>query len=115
MPPNPRVGGHPPPERIGMVNRTLPHAQLMPFVHDYARDMAANRSPTSMAIMKRQIYEDRTEILAHADEQSFDLMLESFGRPDFEEGREIVHAEAPTAFSAHLTAGRGGRGATLGR
>jgi enoyl-CoA hydratase/carnithine racemase len=85
-------------ERIGLVNRTLPHAELMPFVYDYARDMAANCSPASLAIMKRQIYEDMTESLAHANQKSFDLMLESFGRPDFKEGVDSFMQKRPPRF-----------------
>jgi enoyl-CoA hydratase/carnithine racemase len=85
-------------ERLGVVNRTLPHAELLPFVTDYAQDMAANCSPTSMAIMKRQIYQDMTESLAHANEKSFDLMLESFGRPDLKEGVTSFMQKRPPRF-----------------
>jgi enoyl-CoA hydratase/carnithine racemase len=73
-------------ERIGLVNRTLPDEELMPFVRRYAEDLATNCSPTSMAIMKREIYQHMTESLAHANRESFELMLASFKRPDFKEG-----------------------------
>lgn len=73
-------------ERIGLVNKVLPHDELLPHTLDYAREMATMCSPTSMAIMKRQIYQDLTETLAHANKESFDLMVESFDRPDFKEG-----------------------------
>jgi len=73
-------------ERLGVVNRTLPHDELMPFVRRYAEELAASCSPTSMAIMKREIYQHMTESLAHANRESFELMLESFKRPDFKEG-----------------------------
>jgi enoyl-CoA hydratase/carnithine racemase len=73
-------------ERIGLVNRTLPHDELMPFVYGYAKDLATNCSPASMAVMKRQIYLDMTESLAHTNTEAFRLMLDSFSRPDFKEG-----------------------------
>lgn len=73
-------------ERVGLVNRTLPHEQLLPFVRGYAEEMAANCSPTSLAIMKRQIYEDLTASLGAAQDRALALMVESFRRPDFKEG-----------------------------
>ena len=85
-------------ERLGVVNRVLPHADLLPFVTDYARDMAENCSPISMAIMKRQIYQDMTESLAHANERSVELMLESFGRPDLKEGVDSFMQKRPPRF-----------------
>ncbi len=85
-------------ERIGLVNRTLPHDELMPFVKEYARNLAENCSPTSMAIMKRQIYLDLTERLSHANSEAFGLMLESFSRPDFREGVAAFMEKRPPKF-----------------
>jgi enoyl-CoA hydratase/carnithine racemase len=85
-------------ERLGVVNRVLPHAELLPFVTDYAQDMAANCSPTSMAIMKRQVYQDMGESLARANERSFELMLESFDRPDLKEGVDSFLQKRPARF-----------------
>ena len=50
-------------ERIGLVNRVLPHDELLPHVHEYVRQMADHGSPTSMRIMKRQVYQDLTKTL----------------------------------------------------
>jgi enoyl-CoA hydratase/carnithine racemase len=85
-------------ERIGLVNRVLPHDELMPFVYDYARDMAANASPTSMRIMKRQVYGDLTAELGDAHAQAVRLMLESFDRPDFREGVQSFLEKRPPKF-----------------
>lgn len=73
-------------ERIGLVNRTLPHDQLLPFVQDYVRELATNCSPTSMAVMKRQVYQSLTQSLGDAHAEAVQQMLESFKRPDFREG-----------------------------
>ena len=73
-------------ERIGLVNRVLPHDELLPFVTDYARDLAQNCSPASMAIMKRQVYQHLSSALGPAEKQAVKLMIESFDRPDFKEG-----------------------------
>lgn len=85
-------------ERIGLVNRTLPADELMPFVRDYARQLAANCSPTSIATMKRQIYEDMTETLEHANRRSFQLMLDTFKQPDFAEGVKSFLEKRPPRF-----------------
>jgi len=85
-------------ERMGLVNKVLPHDELMSFVNDYARELAANCSPTSMSIMKRQIYQDMTESLAHANTESFALMMESFSRPDFKEGVSSFMQKRPPGF-----------------
>jgi len=67
---------------LGVVNRlgTLDETVA------YARDLAVNCSPTSMAVMKRQIYAHWDKTLGEAVAETNQLMLESFGRPDFPEG-----------------------------
>ena len=78
-------------ERIGLVNRAVPDEEFMSFVYDYARDMAQNCSPTSLAIMKRQIYQDLTASLEQANDKSFELMIESFGRPEMDASLLTMH------------------------
>ena len=73
-------------ERIGIVNRVLPHHELSKHVEEYIREMAANCSPTSLQIMKRQVYQALEETLAEAHAKAVRLMTESFGREDFAEG-----------------------------
>jgi enoyl-CoA hydratase/carnithine racemase len=68
------------------VNRVVPHDDLAPFVRAWAEDVAAHCSPASMRIMKRQVYQNLTDSLGHAERESIRLMIESFDRPDFKEG-----------------------------
>jgi enoyl-CoA hydratase/carnithine racemase len=72
--------------RVGLVNRVLPHDELLPFVRAWAEELAANCSPTSLAVMKRQVYTSLQRELGPALDESIRLMQESFGRPDFREG-----------------------------
>ncbi len=85
-------------ERIGLVNRTVPHDELLKFVREYSEDLASNASPTSMAIMKRQVYQHLLESLAHANSDAVRLMIESFDRPDFREGVTSFLEKRPPRF-----------------
>jgi enoyl-CoA hydratase/carnithine racemase len=84
--------------RIGLVNRVLPHDELLPAVRAYVEDLAANCSPASMAIMKRQIWQHWTAGLDAAEQEAVGLMLESFGRPDFKEGVVSFLQKRPPRF-----------------
>lgn len=95
-PPRPGAGRLPALDRRRLVNRVVEPERLLDEALAYARDVAANCSPTSMAIMKRQVYaalhQGLDEALAEADR----LMLESFGRDDFREGvLSFVERRAP--------------------
>jgi enoyl-CoA hydratase/carnithine racemase len=85
-------------ERIGLVNRVVPHDELLPFVRAYAEDLAANSSPASMAIMKRQVWQHWTASLDAAEREAVQLMLESFTRPDFREGVTSFLEKRPPRF-----------------
>ncbi len=74
--------------RMGLVNRVYEHDTLLQETRDYVEALAANCSPTSMAIIKRQVYQNLTDSLATAEKDAFELMVESFQRPDFREGVE---------------------------
>ena len=86
-------------ERIGLVNKALPHDELLPFVRSYVRELADNVSPTSMAIMKRQIWERLTAELGPSLDESIRLMTESFRRPDFPEGVNSYLEKRPPRFA----------------
>ena len=71
---------------MGLVNAVHPADELLDRTLDYARELATWSSPTSMAVMKKQVYEHMELGAAPALEESNRLMAESFGRPDFAEG-----------------------------
>ena len=71
---------------MGMVNKVLPAEQLMEFTMAYAADLAMNVSPSSMAVMKRQVYNDYGTDVKTASINALTLMRESFTRSDFKEG-----------------------------
>jgi enoyl-CoA hydratase/carnithine racemase len=73
-------------ERLGLVNRVLAPEELLAQTLAYARDLAVNCSPASMATMKRQVYGDLERGLAESLDAADRLMLASFAAPDFQEG-----------------------------
>lgn len=73
-------------QELGMVNRVVPADQLMDVVMAYAADLAQNVSPSSMSVMKRQVYGDYMKDVDTASKDALVLMGQSFGRPDFKEG-----------------------------
>lgn len=85
-------------ERIGLVNRVVPAADLLAVTRAWAEDVAANCSPASIRIMKRQVYQNLTDSLGHAEKESIRLMLESFDRPDFREGVMSFLEKRPPKF-----------------
>jgi enoyl-CoA hydratase/carnithine racemase len=72
--------------QLGLVNRTYAPENLLDEVLSYARVLAVNCSPASMATMKRQVYADLERPLSDALAQADRLMLASFVAPDFVEG-----------------------------
>lgn len=85
-------------ERIGLVNRVFPHDELLPGVRAWAEELAAHCSPTSLAVMKRQVWTSATRELGDAMDESIRLMRESFGRPDFKEGVDSFLEKRPPRF-----------------
>ena len=83
---------------MGVVNRALPADQVLAAAVDYVRDLAARCSPTSMAIMKRQVYQQLHAGLGPAEREAQALMVESFGRDDFGEGLRAFFEKRPPRF-----------------
>ncbi len=68
-------------------------------VREYARDLAANVSPRSMRVMKRQVYEGMFQTLAEAFELSEREMLASLQCEDFKEGVAHFVEKRAAAFT----------------
>lgn len=84
--------------KLGLVNRVVPHDELLDAVNDYARDLAENCSPTSMMIMKRQVYEGLHESFGDSNRKAIKLMGESLTREDFKEGVSSFLERRPPKF-----------------
>lgn len=84
--------------RIGLVNGVVPAEDLIEHCSAYIRNLAANCSPTSMAVMKQQVYQHLHVGLGAAERDALRLMQESFTRPDFKEGVQSFLQKRPPEF-----------------
>jgi len=70
-------------ERLGLVNRAVPAAELAATVQDYAVKLACEVSPAAVAVMKRQLWRGLVQDLDQAVEECLPEMAASFRTEDF--------------------------------
>ncbi len=85
-------------KELGLVNDVFAAEDLMPRVLAYAEDMAGNCAPSSLAVIKRQIYRDALQNVHDASADAETLMHESMSRPDFIEGITAFFEKRPPSF-----------------
>ncbi|MEZ0072117.1 enoyl-CoA hydratase-related protein [Planotetraspora sp. GP83] len=83
---------------LGLAGRAVPGDRLLEETLAYARELATHCSPTSMAVIKRQVWGDWTATLDESRDAAVRLMLESFVRPDFTEGVASFLERRPPRF-----------------
>lgn len=71
---------------MGLVNFVHPGADLLDATLAYARHIAAEISPKSLAVMKRQIWNDLIRDLDESATESEHFIKQMIGGPDFREG-----------------------------
>lgn len=72
--------------RMGLVNRVFPAEGFLEQVRAYARELATQVSPRSMAVVKKQVYNSHFQTLEEAMRASETEMLAAFESEDFKEG-----------------------------
>jgi enoyl-CoA hydratase/carnithine racemase len=87
--------------RLGLANRVFPQEGFLDRVSEYARDLAANVSPRSMRVIKRQVYEAMFQSLKEAFEVSEREMLASLDCEDFKEGVAHYLEKRAPAFTGN--------------
>jgi enoyl-CoA hydratase/carnithine racemase len=83
---------------MGLVNAVLPADDLLPYTMEYARRLATEISPSSLAVIKRQIYDDLQRDQRSALEWSVAEMKRMVKEPDFEEGTDALGERRPPRF-----------------
>ncbi|WP_123024034.1 enoyl-CoA hydratase [Mycolicibacterium stellerae] len=71
---------------LGLVNDVVAPEELLPRAIAYAEDIAANCAPSSLSVIKQQVYADAMRDVFEASDHAEKLMHESMQRPDFIEG-----------------------------
>lgn len=84
---------------LGVVNRVVAPEALLDTVRAYARDLAANCAPASMATMKRQVYAHYEAGLAASLRDTNELIRASLKQADFREGVASFLEKRPPRFT----------------
>jgi enoyl-CoA hydratase/carnithine racemase len=84
---------------MGLVNRVVPHDELLARVYDAATELATLSSPRSIAVMKRMLYGHQFTDLATATAEADAEMLASFPTADFREGVASFLERRPPRFT----------------
>ena len=85
--------------RMGMVNEVMAPEMVVQRALAYATELATLASPTSMAVMKRQVYADWDCGLEEATTKAVELMNASLRRPDLKEGVASVLEKRTPRFA----------------
>jgi enoyl-CoA hydratase/carnithine racemase len=85
-------------EGMGLVNRALPPAELLPYTYEYAGRLAAEIAPTSLAVTKLQLYRDLHRDAATSVHEAGRHLDEMMGGPDFAEGVAALAQKRPPVF-----------------
>jgi enoyl-CoA hydratase/carnithine racemase len=82
--------------RIGFVDRLVPHETLLDETKAYLRELAANVSPNSLAVIKSEVYRHWSLAMEGAFRDADDLMKVALMHPDAAEGvKSFVERRAP--------------------
>jgi enoyl-CoA hydratase/carnithine racemase len=82
--------------RIGFVDRLVPHETLLDETKAYLRELAANVSPNSLAVIKSEVYRHWSLAMESAFRDADGLMKVTLMHPDATEGvKSFVERRAP--------------------
>ncbi|HEY2430388.1 MAG TPA: enoyl-CoA hydratase-related protein, partial [Acidimicrobiales bacterium] len=85
-------------EAMGLVNRVYPAADLLPATLAYARAMASECAPSSLQVIKRQLWGSLLDPLEASWREATDRMTAMLEGPDFVEGLAAHKEKRPPRF-----------------
>jgi len=77
-------------EQLGLVNRAMAPDELLPYTYEYARRLATEVAPSSLAATKFQLYRDLHGDVASSVEDAAARMESMMRGPDFAEGVQAL-------------------------
>jgi len=83
---------------VGLVKEVVAPDELLPRATGYAEDIAVNCAPSSLAVIKQQVYADTMRDVFEASAVAEKLMHASMLRPDFIEGITSFFEKRPPNF-----------------
>jgi enoyl-CoA hydratase/carnithine racemase len=84
--------------RLGLAERLCEPGECVEQAIDYLRELATSASPTSLKVMKAQVYRHLNMPLGEAMKESNEWMAASLKRDDFREGVRSFIERRPPAF-----------------
>src|SRR5262249_28403115 len=87
--------------RIGFVDRVVPRERVLDEAKAYVRDLAANVSPRSLAVIKSQIYRHWSLAMEPALRDADELMRQALKHPDPTEGVASFVERRPPRFARY--------------
>lgn len=84
-------------ERVGLVNRAVPDAELMPLATEWASEIASN-APLAIRAMKRLFRHGQTQDFASHSHHVLLQTMQLFGTKDFQEGLASFMEKRPPEF-----------------
>ncbi len=85
-------------ERLGLADRLCEAGTTVAMATEYLAELAANVSPTSMMVIKQQVYRQLMMPLGQAMDETNRAMDESVQRADFREGVRSFLEQRPPVF-----------------
>jgi enoyl-CoA hydratase/carnithine racemase len=92
-------------DRIGLAERLCETGEALPTALAYLKELAAKVSPTSLRVMKAQVYRHLNMGLGDSLRESNTWMDESLKRDDFREGVRSFLERRPPSFTRVRTGG----------
>jgi len=85
-------------EEMGLVNKALAPDDLLPYTYDYARRLATEIAPSSLAATKLQLYRDLHGDVASSVTDAGERLAVMMQGPDFAEGVAALTEKRAPAF-----------------
>ena len=85
--------------RMGLVNQIFPQECFLENVQKYAMDLAANVSPRSLRVIKKQLWNMPFQTLEEHLQEAREELIKSWDSEDFKEGLAHLREKRPPRFT----------------